>query len=103
MLFSNNDVILQSEGGGGQKRPKNAVILNVWPLNRMGNTGGQGGGHPLSWLKSAHTHPGAEIPPLWNGLDTPSTIKPAFEMPIFSQGWDFGWNAMFRNGGVRNR
>ena len=23
MLFSNNDVILQSEGGGGQKRPKN--------------------------------------------------------------------------------
>ena len=23
MLFSNNGVILQSEGGGGQKRPKN--------------------------------------------------------------------------------
>ena len=24
-----NDVILQSEGGGGQKRPKIAVMLNV--------------------------------------------------------------------------
>ena len=24
-------------------------------------------------------------------------------MPIFSQGWDFGWNAMFRNGSVRTR
>ena len=32
MLFSNNDVILQSEGGEGVKKdPKNAIILNVWP------------------------------------------------------------------------
>ena len=32
MLFSKNDVILQSEGGGGKKAQKIAVILNVWPL-----------------------------------------------------------------------
>ena len=32
MLFSNNGIILQSEGGGGQKRPKNCVILNAWPI-----------------------------------------------------------------------
>ena len=31
-LLSNNEVILQSEGGGGQKRLKIAVILDVWPL-----------------------------------------------------------------------
>ena len=29
MLFSNNDIILQSEGGGGKKGQKIAVILNV--------------------------------------------------------------------------
>ena len=34
MLFSKNDVILQSEGRGGQKKAKKiAVILNVWPLS----------------------------------------------------------------------
>ena len=32
MLFSNNDIIVKSEGGGDQKRPKNVVILNVLPL-----------------------------------------------------------------------
>jgi len=37
-LFSNNDVILQSEGGGGKKRPKIAVILNVWPLRLVVHT-----------------------------------------------------------------
>ena len=26
MLFSNHDVILQSEGGGGEKRPKNCSL-----------------------------------------------------------------------------
>ena len=31
MLFSNNDVILRSEGEG-VKNAKNAVILNVWSL-----------------------------------------------------------------------
>ena len=31
MLFSNNDVVLQSEGGGGLKRPRIAVPLDVWP------------------------------------------------------------------------
>ena len=31
MLFSKNDVILQSEGEGVKKGPKIAVILNVWP------------------------------------------------------------------------
>ena len=36
MLFSKNDVILQSEGGGGQKGQKIAVILNVWPLKCIG-------------------------------------------------------------------
>ena len=35
MLFSNNDVILQSEGGEGViKGPKIAVILTVWPSFR---------------------------------------------------------------------
>ena len=37
MLFSNNDICSQG-GGGGQKRPKNAVILNVWPLAVKGNS-----------------------------------------------------------------
>ena len=32
ILFSNNDVILLSVGGGGLKGQKIAVILNVWPL-----------------------------------------------------------------------
>ena len=32
MLYSNNDIILQSEGV--KKGQKIAVILNVWPLTR---------------------------------------------------------------------
>ena len=34
LLFSKNDVILQSEGGGGRKRPKNAVIIMYGPLRQ---------------------------------------------------------------------
>ena len=36
MLFSNNDVIFQSEGEEVKKDQKIAVILNVRPLTRMG-------------------------------------------------------------------
>ena len=32
MLFSNNGIILQSEGEGVKKGQKIAVILNAWPL-----------------------------------------------------------------------
>ena len=32
IIISNNDVILRSEGGGGQKGQKIAVILKVCPL-----------------------------------------------------------------------
>ena len=39
MLFSNNDVILQSEGV--KKGQKIAVILNVWPLTKNVNVPGR--------------------------------------------------------------